>query len=288
MRAIRTLGAALAGVMTLAGCVTNGSVATTTSSIPPSTTTSVAGSTLPPVVECPGSGEFQEGSGIADITGEDSDGGHLRRISWETSDRCETFTFEFETSEGAPAISVPAMKVDHLDTFQVIRIRMNIDSATVTDQLVETGLVDRLYVVKALDGTMFVDLHLKEPTAARARVESSPARLTLDLKPGFVGFKGLSTVGDEVVVISPARDSDVGLNPLLSGYARTDEDTVLIVVTQDDVVEETSTTSADSSVTWGEFARNVALPPGEVSMFVGRASPGDGTLQGVAFDLNSS
>lgn len=287
MRPTRTLGVALAGMLALAGCVTGGTASTTTSSLPTTSTTSVAASTLPPVVECPGSGEFAEGSGIADIDGESSEDTHLRRISWETSDRCETFAFDFETSEGAPAISVPDMKVDHLDTFQVIRIRMSIDSASVTDQLVETALVDRLYVVRALDGTMFVDLHLKEPAAARARVESSPARLTLDLKPGFVSFKGVSTLGDDVVVVSPARDSEVGPNPLISGYARTPEDEVLIVVSQDEVVDEASATSADSSVTWGEFETNVALPPGEVSMFVGQASPEDGTLHGVAFDLNA-
>jgi hypothetical protein len=287
MRPTRTLGVALAGMLTLAGCVANGTASTTTSSLPTTSTTSVAGSTLPPVVECPGSGEFGEGSGIADIDGESSEDTHLRRISWETSDRCETFAFDFETSEGAPAISVPDMKVDHLDTFQVIRIRMSIDSASITDQLVETALVDRLYVVRALDGTMFVDLHLKEPAAARARVESSPARLTLDLKPGFVSFKGVSTLGDDVVVVSPARDSEVGLNLRIFGYARTPEDEVLIVVSQDDVVDETSATSADSSVTWGEFETNVALPPGEVSMFVGQASREDGTLHGVAFDLSA-
>lgn len=287
MRPTRTLGVALTGVLTLAGCVADGTVATTTSSIPTTSTTTVAGSTLPPVIECPGSGDFEEGSGIADIDGESSDGSHLRRISWETSDRCETFTFDFETSEGAPAISAPAVRVDHLDTFQVIRIRMNIDSAIVTDQLVETALVDRLYVVRALDGTMFVDLHLKEPAAARGRVESSPARLTLDLKPGFVSFDGVTTVGDDVVVVSPARDSEVGLNPLLSGYARTAGNVVLIVVTHDDAVDETSVSTADSSVTWGEFETNVALPSGEVSMFVGQASPENGTLQGVAFDLNT-
>jgi hypothetical protein len=288
MRPTRTLVAALTGMLSLAGCVADGTATTISSSVPSSSTTSVSASTLPPVVECPGTGEFEEGRGIADIDGESSDGSDLRRISWETTDRCETFSFDFETSEGAPAISVPDMRIDHLDTFQVIRIRMSIESAIVTDQLVETALVDRLYVVKALDSTMYVDLHLSEPAAARARVESSPARLILDLKPGLVPFKGLSTLGDDIVVVSPARDSEVGLNPLLTGYARTTDDDVLIVVTQDDVVDEANTKSADSSVTWGEFETNVALPNGRVSMFVGQASPEDGSLDGVAFDVNAS
>jgi hypothetical protein len=85
-------------------------------------------STLPPVVECPGEGEFEEGGGIAEIDATGSDSSTIGRISWETSDRCETLHFDFETSEGAPATTVPAIKVDHLESFQVVRISMDKDA----------------------------------------------------------------------------------------------------------------------------------------------------------------
>lgn len=285
MRTTRTLvGATLAWVLTLAGCVAGDTTSTTTSSVPTTSTTSVPTSTLPPVVECPGTGEFEEGSGIAEIEGEGS-GTQLRHISWETSDRCESFSFDFETSEGAPATALPDMRIDHLETFQVIRIRMGIDTASVTDQLVETALVDRLFVVRALDGTMFVDLHLNEPTAARARVESSPARLTLDLRPGFLPFTGQSTVGEEVVVVSPARDSEVGLVTQLQGYARNTEGEVLVVVTRDDEVLIDSTTPVVDSPGWGEFFQEVALTPGETLVFIGR--PIEDGISGIEFNLTS-
>jgi len=283
----RALGVILAGIVTLVGCATGGTAQRPSTTSPATTTSSIAPSTLPPVVECPGDGEFEEGGGIANIDGNGSDGSDLRRISWETTDRCESFTFDFETSEGAPATSVPAIQVDHLDSFQVIRIHMDIDAAIVTDQLVETTLVDRLYVVRALDGDMFVDLHLKEPAAVRARVQSSPARLTIDLRPGLVPFTGVSTTDDRVVVVAPTRDATIDRAPVLSGYSRTFEANVLVVVSQDsEVVGETTTTAADYLETWGEFETRLVLPTGEVSIFIGEASPEDGSLRGVILELN--
>ncbi|MGD2101527.1 MAG: Gmad2 immunoglobulin-like domain-containing protein [Acidimicrobiia bacterium] len=287
MRRTRTIVTAVLGGSVLTACIATGSPATTSTSSVATTTSSVVASTLPPVVECPGTGEFEEGRGIADIAAGDTGGSNLGRISWETSDRCESFSFDFETSEGAPATSVPAVRIDHLDTFQVIRVYMDIEAAIVTDQLVETPLVDRLYVVRALDGGMFIDLHLNEPAGARARVESSPARLVIDLRPGFVPFTGVSTVDERVVVVSPTRDDNVGRSSVLHGYSRTFEGNVLIVVSQGgDVVDDTSTTAADYLETWGEFETTLTLPSGPVSVFVGEENPEDGTLRGAVFDLN--
>jgi hypothetical protein len=220
------------------------------------------------------------------VDGVDSDARNLTRINWETNDRCESFNFEFATFEGAPATTVPDISIGHLESFQVIRINMGIADAVVTDQLVETGLVDRLFVVRALDGEMFVDLHLSAPAAARARVTSSPARLTVDLRPGFAQFAGTSSIGDQVVVVSPANGTLVGPVTQFMGYARTFEANVLVIVTQgDDVVTETNTTAADDLDTWGEFGEVIGLPPGNVSVFFGEASTEDGSLDGVTVDL---
>ena len=287
MRRTRTLGVTLVCAITLTGCAGVGTSRTTTTAPPATTTSTIGSSTLPPVVECPGTGDFTEGGGIATFDGESTDGSHLRRIAWETSDQCESFSFDFETSEGAPATSVPPIEIDHLDSYQVIRIRMDIDAAVVTDQLVETHFVDSLYVVRALDGEMFVDLHLREPAAARARIQTSPARLTIDLRPGLVPFTGTSTIGDNVVVVSPTQDAEVTRVPVLSGYSRTFEGNVLVVVSQQgEVVAESFTTAADYLQTWGEFETALPLPEGEVSMFVGETSPDDGSLSGVVVDVS--
>lgn len=269
----------------LAACAGNGSV-TTSSADTSTSTSSVPVSTVPPVVDCPGVGEFEEGRGVADIDGEASDSRRLGRISWESSDLCETFQFDFETSEGAPATSLPDIEVDHLDSFQVVRISMDIDSAVIADQLVETNLVDRLYVVRSLSGAMFVDLHLADPAAVRASSSSSPARLTLELRPGFVPFSGESAVDDRVVLTSPTQESEADVSTQFLGYARTFEANVVAIVTQDDsVVAEVDTTAADSLETWGEFRFDLTLPPGPVSVFVGDVDADSGSLDGVTLDL---
>jgi hypothetical protein len=256
-------------------------------------TTSIEGSTtsqpeptLPPVIDCPGIGDFGEGGVLAEIEATDSDSNTLGRISWEQSDQCETFRFEFETSEGAPATTVPDIEIAHLESFQVIRVRMDIQATVVTDQLVETGLVDRLYVVRALDGGMFVDLHLAEPAAVRALGQSSPATLIVDLRPGFVPFAGESVIGERVVVVSPGGETAVGQFTQVVGYSRTFEANVVIMVTQGGaIISETDTTAADYIDTWGEFRSQLSLPLGDVSVFVGESSPEDGSLEGVTLVL---
>lgn len=283
----RTLIPTLMVALTTTAC-TVGTIATSTTS-PTTTTSPTPTSTLPPVVDCPGAGDFGEGSGIATVEGESSDATRLGRVSWERSELCESFVFEFETSEGAPATSVPDISIDHLPSLQVIRISMDIASAVITDQLVETEMVDRLYVVRSLRGEMFVDLHLNTPAAARARVQTSPAVLTVDLRPGFLEFSGASSIGDTTVVVSPSPDSEVEPITTFAGYSRAFEGNVLVIVTQgDSVVTESFTTAADHIETWGEFSVDVPLPTGAVSVFVGEASPGDGSLDGITVDLTVS
>lgn len=246
-------------------------------------------STLPPVVECPGGGEFGEGGGISEIDGNGTDAGRLGRISWEASDPCESFVFEFETPEGAPATTVPNIEISHLESFQVIRIQVDIADTVITDQLVETDLVDRLYVVRRLDGGMFIDLHLAAPAAARGRMDASPARLIVDLRPGFVDFQGQATTGANVVVVSPAAGTTVDPVTQFMGYSRTPDANVAIVVTRgDEVVAEANTAAADDIETWGEFTTEMGLPPGEILVYFGEASPLEGSPQGITVDLTVS
>ena len=271
----------------LLGACTGTDFGGTTSSSQGAVTNPTPSSTLPPVVQCPGSGEFEEGGGIVDVDGEDSDASQLGRISWETSDQCETFLFVFETPEGAPATAVPDIRIDHLESFQVIRISLGIAGAVLTDQLVETALVDRLYVVRSLEGGIFVDLHLNAPAAARASVSSSPVTLAVDLRPGFVEFAGTSAIGAETVVVSPPSGAAVEAASQITGYSRTANSNVIVIATQEDVVvfQSADTTSAGDAETWGEFRTDLTLPPGDTSIFVGEQSQEDGSFDGVTLDL---
>jgi hypothetical protein len=280
----------LAGVLLIvavAGCTGDGPGLGLGTPPEPTTTSSPVTSTVPPVVECPGAGEFEEGSGIAVVDGEGSDSVSLGHISWEISDQCETFVFEFETAEGAPATTVPDVAVSHLESFQVIRLSLGVTSTVVSDQLVETALVDRLYVVRAFDGGMFVDLHLSAPAAARARVDASPARLTIDLRPGFVEFEGASVTGEQVVVVSPGTGASVDPVTRVMGYVRSEQPAIALTVTQEGaVVTETGTVAVETGGGgWGEFSHELGLPPGNISVQVGVASQDDDGPEQVTLDL---
>ncbi|HZD24180.1 MAG TPA: Gmad2 immunoglobulin-like domain-containing protein [Acidimicrobiia bacterium] len=286
MRRIPVVVIALAAAIAMSGCTEVLTPLTATTALRTTSTSSVSPSTFPPVVECPGSGEFEEGSGIAEVGSTSSDASDLGEISWTQTDKCETFTFEFETAEGAPATTVPTISVGHLPSLQVIRISMDIDASAITDQLVETGLVDRLYVVRGLDGEMFVDLHLVAPAAARVGVRSSPAQLTVELRPGFLQFSGQSAVHDQVVVVAPSPASTIDAATTFTGYTRTSEGRVTVIATREDqVITETSAMAADVTETWGEFSLDLILPSGEMSVFLGETNPDDGSLEGVTLDL---
>lgn len=245
-----------------------------------------AATTTPTLARCSDEFEFAEGDRIADLQQDASDSGTIGAISWSEEEDCETFTIDFQTSEGAPATTPPSAVVSHLETFQVLRIRLfNVDATVVTDQLVETTLVDRLYVVRSLDEGMLVDLHLAEPAQARMEAASSPARLTLVLKPGLVPITGFATITDRLVVTTPPAGI---VDPFLTvtGYSRTFEGNVTLIATAgNDVVMERSTTAADWSETWGEFRSTLSLPLGEVSLFAGEAGPEDGSLEGATIRL---
>lgn len=274
-------------VLAVSACSSPTTGSGSTSTRPEATTTTTpTATTIPLVAGCPDEGEFVEDGFIAAIDQTQSDSRVIGQISWNADAACETFTFSFVTSEGAPATTPPTLTVSYVEGSPVIRVAFDSDGTVVTDQLVETALIDRLFVVRALDGAMFVDLHLAGPTQARIRTEGSPARVTLDLQPGIVEYPIAPAYSDLAVVVTPLDGELVGGTLSLSGYTRAFESNVLIIATAgDQVVAESITTAASGLVTWGEFQTDIFLPPGEVSLFVGDENAEDGSLEGVTINL---
>lgn len=265
----------------------------TTVTTPPATTsTSTAGptttstTTAPPGIGCPNETEFIASGQIDRITQPSSDSRTLGLVSRQVIDACERFGFDFDTDENAPATTPPSVTASFLEGERVIRISLGIDRTVITDQLVETRLVDRLFVVRGLDGSLFVDLHLNEKANARVSLSNSPARLTIELHPASGELGPAPSVSSRTVLITPSDDDTVGEQVEITGYARTAEANVLIVAARaEDVLVEESTTAADWVETWGEFETTVTLPPGTIDLFVGEESPADGSLQGVTLRL---
>jgi hypothetical protein len=253
----------------------------TTTAAPASTTT-----TAPPGIGCPNETEFVASGQIDRITQPSSDSRTLGLVSRQVVDACERFGFDFDTAENAPATTPPSVTASFLEGERVIRISLGIDRTVITDQLVETRLVERMFVVRALDGSLFVDLHLKEKANSRISLSNSPARLTIELHPASGEIGPAPSVSSRMVLITPATGATVGEEVEITGYARTEEATVLVVAARaEEVLVEESTTAADWVETWGEFATTVTLPPGTIDLFVGEASPADDSLQGVTLRL---
>jgi len=253
----------------------------TTTAVPATTTT-----TASPGIGCPNETEFVATGQIDRITQPSSDSRTLGLVSRQVVDVCERFGFDFDTAENAPATTPPSVTASFLEGERVIRIALGINRTVITDQLVETRLVDRMFVVRALDGSIFVDLHLKEKANARISLSNSPARLTIELHPASGEIGPAPSVSSRMVLITPAVGATVGEEVEITGYARTAEANVLVVATRaEEVLVEESTTAADWVETWGQFATTVTLPPGTIDLFVGEESSADGSLQGVTLRL---
>lgn len=261
------------------------SLETTTSQVP-STIAASTTTTEPLVVGCPDEGEFVEGGTIADLQNPGTDTAIIGLIGWQEEEACETFEIAFETSEGAPATTPPSIAAEYLEGIGVIRVSLDAIDTVVTDQLVETALVQRLYVVRGLEGGMFVDFHLAAPAQARILTSSSPATLSVQLQPGILDFTGDVAASGPVVLTTPIEDESVDTTFTVAGYARTFESNVLMIATRgDEVIAEQAATSADSVSTWGQFTMDVELSAGPLSLFVGEEDAATGRFEGVSIDL---
>ena len=273
-------------VLAVVACSPQSSVEATSTIAQSSAPSTAPSTTLPLVAGCPENGEFTEGGHVNTIEQTSSDADTIGLITWTAEEACETFTISFETPEGAPATTPPSVSVGYIDEVPVIRMALDTSETVITDQLVETPMVERLYVVTALDGGMFIDIHLAAPAQARITIVSSPAQLVLDLQPGIVDFPVSAALSDFTVVVTPADGSTLTGPVLVNGYGRTFESTVLLIATSgDQVVAEEFTTAADSARTWGEFRAEMILPPGNISLFVGDENQEDGGLEGVTISL---
>lgn len=268
------------------GAATTTSAPGASSTTPQSTTTTTS---APTPVGCPQDSEFITAGRIGRITQPTFDSRVLGLISIQSSDGCERLGFDFETAENAPATTPPSVSAEFVQDGRIIRIRMPLETTVITDQLIETPLVERLYVVRGLDGMMFIDVHLTAAAAARISVTNSPAAMTLELASRNSEIGPAPAVSETTVLLEPSNGAEPpGTGLVISGYSRAFEATVLIVATKDNqVVVNEFTTAADWVETWGEFEATIDLLPGETDLFVGDQSPRDGSLEGVTIKLTA-
>jgi hypothetical protein len=258
----------------------------------PSTTASVAptsagsSTTAVEVGGCGDGGEMSEDGEVASADGNASDAEQIGAITWETDPDCERFTIALVTAQAAPATSVPTMSAELIRSSAVLRVFLDLEATSVTDQLVQSGLVDRIYIARRADRSLFVDFHLSSPALARVSVEESPGQVLVELEPGGSEYDGLSAFAQNVVVITPTTGS-VEVPTEIAGYSRNFEANTLARISQGGtVLDEGFTTASDWVETWGEYS--LSLDPagsGEAELFVGEQSAQDGSDHGVVIEI---
>lgn len=254
----------------------------------PTTTTTLVSTTTsqPPTDGCGPPGSFNDGGNVANFPGTGSDARAIGLISWETRPDCERFTIAFQSNEGAPATTPPAVRVGFIDGLPILRIAVSSTASVITDQSVETAMVDRLYVVRSLDGTMFVDLHLGVSALARVTVHESPAEVVIELRPGILDPVARPSISERLVVTSPVEGARVALLVRVGGYARSFGDGVLIIATAGaNILHEQSAETPDNTTGWVEYRATLSLPRGPVLIFVGEDEPGPAGLAGIVIPV---
>ena len=151
-----------------------------------------------------------------------SDSALLATVDWQPWAECERFLFSLASPEGAPTLVPPSAVLISFAERGVIRLQMGpeVNTSAVAYQLINTQLVDRLYVVKSPDGGLIVDLHLAEPAAARVIPRSAPATLTVDLRPGGAPFFHRPIITSRAVLFLPSGREAIHYPFAVSGYLR--------------------------------------------------------------------
>ncbi|MGH9891869.1 MAG: Gmad2 immunoglobulin-like domain-containing protein [bacterium] len=263
------------------GSVTTTSVATTTTEDAP--TTSIT-STTP--AGCPGTPLVNDGE-VAKASQPSSDADQIDAITVETVNQCERILVDFVTAEGAPATEPPTFTAEFLSAVGVLRIALDVELTTVTDQQVQSGLIERLYVVRQEDCSLFIDIHLAAAAEARVSVDSSTGQLLVELQPTGGAYDATPTVAVNIVLIAPVPGS-VGVPVTLNGYSRNFEANTIGRISQGStVLAEDFTHAADWVETWGEFT--LTLEPtgsGDAELFAGEQSAQDGSDRGVVIQID--
>lgn len=185
-----------------------------------------------------------------------SDSAILASIDWQSWGECERFLLSMASPEGAPTLIPPSALLTALAERGVIRLQLGEgdETSAISFQVVNTPLVDRIYVVKAPDAGLIVDLHVSEPVSARMIPSSAPATLTLDLRPGDVPFILRPVIGAGAVLFLPSAREEIHYPFTVNGYLRPGIDESVATLTgADGTVTEARFPLAGTDDLWSSF-----------------------------------
>lgn len=243
-----------------AACTTGPAPVSTTLHLPATTTTASPPASTPPTVT--GSTPCDRGEtplvatgNVGRVESSATDAAALRTIRWREYPLCERFEVEFASAEGAPAVRPPTVSGTLVPESGLLRVALGAPVATspIADQSVETDLVRRIYVVRDLDGSLFLDLHLATAVVARVSSRAGPARLVIDLSPTGGPSDTRPVVTSDLVVTEPTG-GNVRYPLTVFGYRRGGATEVEATITRaDGSTVSASGVAAPHDDVWGAF-----------------------------------
>lgn len=250
----------------------------------PDPTTAAAG----PLPSC--GGEFTSGGVLASLGSAQGDGVHIAGVSHFHTGGCERLEVSLAASDGSPSSALPPVEVELMADAGLLRMSFDpaAQTTSITDASFSGGLFNSVYVVRGLDGRLFVDAHLSRSVEAAA--EAGPSRLTVVLR-GADGYpSSRPSASSSTVVTSPAWYDDVSYPITVAGYARNFEANVIGFTTGPDGTAGPvyHTSSADYIQTWGEFRLLIEEgPAGPVTLSAGDYDAESGDFHGVHLPLTA-
>lgn len=160
----------------------------------------------------------------------EADGARIAAVTWRTAGECQVVTLSFASDDGAPATTPPTMTARLVRDTGILRIDTAATESVVVAQLVESGLIQELYVPVTAQGTRFVDLVLAGPVVGRARLLTSPARLEIELQPGGPPEMGSPLITRDLVLVQPGRGATVSPVIDISGYSADSAEAITFLV----------------------------------------------------------
>jgi hypothetical protein len=300
-RAWATIAACAILATTLLACTDNGTrvsptpAETTTPQPPTDTATPAPTDTATPVTETPQVAVCLEakrftadGTIPLDLT-VSGESYRVVDLRWASHDGCERFVVDIGRAGGGSADRVDAVSVEVLRELGIVRIQLAAAeevAADATDAEFLGELLERAYVVRAADRSLYVDLHLGRATEVAASLLTSPARVVVDLRPA-AGEAAAPPAREALTVMLAPRSGMSSYPIVVSGYARHFEANVVVRLVQNgEVAAQRVTSSTDWTETWGGYALTLDDGPrGNVTLQVGDYSPRDGAWEGVEVEL---
>lgn len=203
----------------------------------------------------------------------------------------DRLVIDFAAVKGS-ASAVPHWRVEKAPGEGVVRIHLpTVTETAFTEALLAEKLdwFTHVYVVRASDGSLFVDIFIPAEYQVRLQEVSDPLRLAIDIAPGGNDTHTLPATAKNTVLITPRPGAFIRGNLTVSGYSRNFEANNVIIL-QDGAgneLERVVATSTDYIETWGSFSATIAVPirTGRGKLLVGDFDAQDGKFKGVTIPV---